>query len=416
VTTSLDGVLSRNISVVGHTYLDGNADTAQIMVYGGFAYVGNIFTHGFSIVDVRDPRNPSPAGFVPAMDRCTSGHLQVHGELLLTANSYDPWLNPELDETTYYGSSAEAFMTPGAKQLGGMGVFDISTPGEPKPIGEFKPDGLGVNRIWYIGGDYAYASVLVDGYSDSIFMILDVRDPTKPAELGRWWIPGMWTAGGEVADWPKGHRYACHHPIVAHETAYVSWRDGGLTLLDVSDPTDPTLIAHRNWNPPFGGGTHTALPLTDRVPEPKPYVVVLDEGVLDNCADGMKFGWMVDIREPSNPVNVSTLPTPSEQDYCAVGGHFGPHNAHENRPGAFQSSDLIFATWWNAGVRAFDISDPHRPEEIGYFVPPATFERQMDPRPNRPRVIQSHDVFVDPNGLIYVSDINAGLYILEWEG
>jgi len=38
----------------------------------------------------------------------------------------------------------------------------------------------------------------------------------------------------------------------------------------------------------------------------------------------------------------------------------------------------------------------------------------IDPRPNRARVIQSADVFVDRNGLIYSTDYNAGLFILEY--
>ena len=53
-----------------------------------------------------------------------------------------------------------------------------------------------------------------------------------------------------------------------------------------------------------------------------------------------------------------------------MGGQFGPHNLHENRPGSFQSSTTIFATWQSAGVRVFDISDAYRPQEVGYFVPP----------------------------------------------
>ena len=112
---------------------------------------------------------------------------------------------------------------------------------------------------------------------------------------------------------------------------------------------------------------------------------------------------------------IATFPTPVEEDYCAKGGHFGPHNLHENRPGSFQSSETIFTTYQNAGVRVFDISDQFQPEEIAHYVPPAP-ERMFDTRPNRPRVIQSCDVFVDRNGLLYVTDYNAGLYILEYTG
>ena len=84
----------------------------------------------------------------------------------------------------------------------------------------------------------------------------------------------------------------------------------------------------------------------------------------------MKRTWVFDIREKSNPVSIATLPTPSDQDYVKMGGQFGPHNLHENRPGSFQSSTTIFATWQSAGVRVFDISDAYRPQEVGYFVPP----------------------------------------------
>ena len=48
-------------------------------------------------------------------------------------------------------------------------------------------------------------------------------------------------------------------------------------------------------------------------------------------------------------------------------------------------------------------------------MPPAP-ARMMDHRPNRARVIQSADVFVDANGLIYSTDYNAGLFILEYGG
>ncbi len=75
----------------------------------------------------------------------------------------------------------------------------------------------------------------------------------------------------------------------------------------------------------------------------------------------------------------------------------------------------IFATWQNAGVRAFDIADPFAPKEVGAFVPAAP-TRMVDRRPGRPKVIQSADVFVDAGGLIYVTDYNAGLSIIEFGG
>ena len=417
----LEGAVSKNIRFVSQSTMEGRADGAQVMVERGFAYVGQLFSHGFTVLDVRDPKSPKPVTFVPSMEHCWSPHLQTYGDLLLVANSYDFFANPNFaDEKQYYTQSVgQSMQEAGAGSgftSGGMRTYDISTPGRPRQIGEMRVDGLGIHRIWYVGGKYAYISALLNGYSDCIFMVVDVSDPAHPQEVGRWWLPGMWSAGGEKPAWPAGDRVALHHPIIASGIAYGAWRDGGLTLLDVSNPSKPVLLAHRNWHPPFGGGTHTSLPLTDRVPVAKPYVVVADEAVADECADQVKYTWMVDVREKSNPVTVSTMPTPTEKDYCKEGGHFGPHNMHENRPGAFQSSDLIFATYQNAGVRVFDISNPLQPTEAGHFIPPATFEHWMDNRPNRPHVVHMVDVYVDPEGLMYTTDFNAGVQILEWQG
>jgi hypothetical protein len=118
---------------------------------------------------------------------------------------------------------------------------------------------------------------------------------------------------------------------------------------------------------------------------------------------------------PANPIPVSTLPPPADRDYLAVGGHFGPHNIHENRPGTFVSETLVFTTWQNAGVRAHDITDPFRPVEVGALVPAAP-ARMVDPRPNRAPVLHAADVHVDAAGRIYVTDFNAGLSVIEYLG
>ncbi len=97
------------------------------------------------------------------------------------------------------------------------------------------------------------------------------------------------------------------------------------------------------------------------------------------------------------------------------GRAFQTHNLHENRPGSFVSSDLAFATYQNAGVRVFDVSDAFRPFEVAASVPPAP-TKMIDTRPKRAHVIQSCDIFVDTSGLIFTNDYNAGLFILERNG
>jgi hypothetical protein len=292
----------------------------------------------------------------------------------------------------------------------GLAVYDISNPAAPRRIGFMAVEGGGIHRIWYSGGRWAYVSVLLDGFTDYIFMTVDMSDPAHPREAGRYWLPGMNQVAGERPDWPATKRYGLHHAIVHGDTAYGAWRDAGLVMMGVADRSAPRLIAHRNWSPPFGGGTHNCLPLPDRH-----LLVVLDEAVLDHQEDGLKLIWIFDIRSPENPVSIATFPTPGEADYVRKGGHFGPHNIHENRPGSFISSELIFATYQNAGVRVFDIRDQYRPVEVGALVPPQP-KRLVDHRPNRACVVQSTDVFVDRAGLIYCTDYNAGLYIMEFLG
>ena len=59
----------------------------------------------------------------------------------------------------------------------------------------------------------------VEGYVGNIVMILDLADPAKPREVGRWWMPGQWTAGGETPTW-HGTDHRCHHPIRRGDRLY----------------------------------------------------------------------------------------------------------------------------------------------------------------------------------------------------
>ncbi|ODU09197.1 MAG: hypothetical protein ABS84_09255 [Rubrivivax sp. SCN 71-131] len=406
---------ARNMKLIGHSDIGGRGDGLQLMVHRGHAYVGHPWSQGFSIVDVRDPRRPGKVSYVPAPPNTWNIHLQAHDDLLLVINALDLFAGVEAfaDERAYYTRSmAESVhgTTRARAWSAGMTVYDISTPDQPRGIGQLDVEGVGLHRLWYVGGRWAYASALLDGFSDYIFVTIDLADPTRPRLVGRWWLPGMNRAAGEIGQAPEGRRWALHHALVQGDTAYACWRDGGLTLLDVADRAAPRLIRHLNWCPPYGGGTHSALPLVDRG-----LLVVADEAVLDGEEDGRKHTWVFDIREPANPISISTFPIPTEADYVAKGGHFGPHNLHENRPGSFVSDTLVFATWQNAGIRAFDIRDPYRPVETAALVPAAP-QRILDKRPNRPRVIQSADVFVDAQGLVYATDYNAGLEIIEYAG
>ena len=409
----MNPIAAKGIKFVAHSDLGGKGDGVQIMVHRGYAYVGHGFSNGITTVDVRDPSKPKVVDFIACPPGTRAFHLQTHEDLLLTVNAPSVWTMQEFqgDQKAYFGGSpADKLKDPSSRFTGGIRVYDISRPEKPQEIGFMPTSGLGPHRIWYTGGRYAYASIHFAEYVDHVLAVIDMSDPRKPEVVGRLGLPGMHKAGGETPGWRKGKRYALHHALINGNIAYSAWRDGGLAVIDVGDATKPKLLKHLNTDPPFGGGTHSPLPLPDRN-----LLILADEPTTANCSEGLRYIWMYDIREPANPVSIATFPQPAEADYCKKGGSFGPHNLHENRPGAFQSSKILFATYYNAGVRVYDIENQFAPKEIGYYVPPNP-AKMMDPRPNRPQVIQSCDCYVDKNGVMFLTDPNAGLNILQFEG
>lgn len=409
----LKAVASKNISLVGHSDLGGRSDAVQVMVQRGHAYIGHGFSNGITTLDVRDPQNPKVVDFIACPAGTRAFHLQAHGDLLLTVNAPSVWTMKEFasDGKAYFNQSpADQLRGQLNRFTSGLRVYDISRPAKPVEIGFMPVDGFGPQRLWYTGGRYAYASIHFADFTDHILAVVDLADPRRPEVVGRCWIPGMWIGGGETPTWKTGRRYALHHALVDGHLAYGAWRDGGLTVMDIADPARPRLLVHCHTAPPYGPGTHSPLPIPSRK-----LLVLADEPTFDRCVDGLRHVWMYDIRDPANPVAIAKFPQPTEADYCAKGGAFGPHNLHEMRPGSYQSARLVFATYYNAGVRAYDITDQLNPKEVGYFVPPDP-RVMMDPRPNRAQVTQSNDCYVATDGLMYLTDQNAGLYILQYEG
>ena len=77
--------------------------------------------------------------------------------------------------------------------------------------------------------------------------------------------------------------------------------------------------------------------------------------------------------------------------------------------GAWRSDDVVLGTFFNAGVRAYDVRDPFQPREVAHFIPPAP---EGSPVPTA----QINDVFVDDRGIVFAVDRHiGGLYALEMD-
>ena len=202
----MNAVASRNVKFISHSDQGGRGDGVQIMVHRGYAYIGHGYSNGITVLDVRDPKNPRPVAFLPCPPDTRAIHLQTHDDLLLAVNGPSMW-TMQVDAQAYY-SGSPADLLKGRQYTAGIRVFDIAHPEAPREIAFMATEGVGPHRIWYVGGRYAYVSIHYPEFTDQVLAIVDMAEPTRPEVVGKWWIPGMWTGGGETPSWPKGRRFA----------------------------------------------------------------------------------------------------------------------------------------------------------------------------------------------------------------
>ncbi len=402
--------IGHKIKHISYSDQGGRPDGVQVMVNRNHVYVGHMFSNGITVLNASDLTQLKPVAFWTAGDFTRTHHIQASGDLLLAANGANIVAMQSYDSMRgYFENTLADSITNRKKFRSGLSIHDISKPAELREIAFLEMPGLGINRLWWVGGRYAYVSAHFDGFTDHILCIVDLNDITKPAIVSKWWLPGMNRAAGETLTSPKGRRWALHHMITAGDRGYAAWRDGGFTIHDISNPGAPKLLSRINWSPPDPGGN--TLRCRCLGASWRSWRMKLNA---DQCAKGIFHTWIVDVQASDNPIPIATLPTPADRDYCKL-GNFGPHNLHENRPEAFQSEDVIFATYHNAGLRVFDIKDQFEPKEIAYWVPPIP-NKLIDPRPNIALAAQACDAYVTKDGIIYLTDWNAGLHVLDNKG
>src|SRR6185295_13999864 len=187
-------MIQRNVTRLAHLDLPG---AGQVSVVGKHAYVGHITNKqrlGTSILDVSEPRKPRLISQIPVEEENSHSHkARVIGDLMI--------VNVEQNQGPV-GRKAENVLTSGKDSYneGGFKIFDISRKEEPKLITHHKTFGRGVHRF-DMDANYAYISTEMEGFLGNILVIYDLRDPARPAEVSRWWLPGQHVAGGEKPAW-----------------------------------------------------------------------------------------------------------------------------------------------------------------------------------------------------------------------
>ncbi len=378
--------LEKNLSLLGFLDLGISGD---VWALGNFAYVGG-FGLGASVkvVDISDPTNPQlirtlpTSGFSSPLDvkaeRINTRHF--HGDLLAVANDGPP------------GES-------------GIQLWDVSDPTNPDLLSDPRV-GPVHNLYLYQKGNRAFVLLAIsfaevfsgpDPFNPLIgdFVIVEVTDPRNPQIISDWGAGkdgGLPFGFGNLCD-PAVCRgsspFAFLHDVWANPqgtVAYLSYWDLGLILLDISDPTNPTLIGRGIEPATFGsdeGNAHNAV-----FAQGGNLVIVGDE---DFTPDPWGFLRVFDTQDAANPVQIGAFATDGVFDSP------NPATMHN----IIVRGSRAYLSWYFEGIRVVDISQPADPREIAAFLPPAG---------TGPGLFWGVYVHKD---LILASDLLSGLFILK---
>jgi hypothetical protein len=212
---------------------------------------------------------------------------------------------------------------------------------------------------------------------------------------------------------------------------------GGTFAGNPDTPTNAELLSAQvgsmDMSPDQGG--HTSMPVFGLAPKslqcsstacpgtPSPDVrdIVVLTSEAGNC-NSQHWGFIVDVSTENSigvrqdpwqgPMVLSTLWVNPQSgvkyprgNYCLRGQRFGTHSTEENFRNPYYGR-LTFTSYFNAGVRAWDITDPQGAVEAGFYVPAATKGTYM-----------TNNVEVDNRGYIIIVDrIGNGMDILKLTG
>jgi hypothetical protein len=395
--------LERNVKRLSHLDLPG---AGQVTVQDGYAYVGHITNRqrlGTSIVDVSEPRRPRLVTQIFLDDGDSHSHkARVAGDLMIVNIEQNMGAAGRKAENLSSSSAGNSY------RQGGFRLYDVSDRAAPKLIAHHRTFGRGVHRF-DMDEKYAYISTEMEGYLGNILVIYDLRDPARPAEVSRWWMPGQHLAGGEQPTW-RGRRNRLHHALRFGDELWAGCWHAGLRVIDVSDIRAPRTVGEYNYHPPFPEPSHTFMP----VPEPiggRRIALAIDEEDHAHSAEEMERRrgrphgclWVLDVTDLKNIqamsiFEVSELDSPWSR---AAPGRFGGHQFQEHMQGT-----LVYCAWFSGGLRIVDVADPTAPEEVGFFIP--------EPAPGT-AAPQTNDVDLDARGLVYIVDRYAGFDVLEFK-
>jgi hypothetical protein len=397
------GGVGQNVEAVGYSNLNdkpGFKMSIQKVGERWYLYLGMLWNEGWEIVDVTDPKEAKVVKEIEGPANTATDQMEIADGKMITALAK---ISPG-----WGGDPSKPFDE-------GVLIWDLKDPLNPTKLGQFKTKSLGTHRNGYQGGKYMHLSAAMPGYKGNIYVIVDISDPAKPKEAGRWWVPGQ--RDDETPPPPAGTMLH-GPPFIVGNTAYLPYGGAGMIILDISNVARPKKIGQLMMSPPFASniGVHTVIPVPDRN-----LAFINSEAIAEDCKEPLQQASIVDISDQTKPRLMALFPLPLPptdwpiKSFCERGGRFGPHNQNTllHNPDVSPQGNLVYLTYFNAGLRIYDTSTPTAPREVGYFLPPDPTHR-YGVFPKGKLVAQTEDVLVDTRGYIYITDKNQGLYILRY--
>ena len=264
------------------------SDAWAVDVAGRYAYVGAGYL-GLWIIDISDPSHPVQAGVYDADGNVVG--VVVSGK---------------------YAYLAVGGGRPGA----GLHIVDVSTPALPAKVGFFAISPYFTGQLQGIPRDIKVVENIAYITNEPGLMLFDISDPTKPTFLSFTLIE------------PFG--YAAIGLQVSGKLAYVAKENIGLAIVDVSNPSAPSVIG------------------IDSVPKFAQDVDVAGKHAY--VADlYSQFLRIVDVSDPQHPTTVGSFKTTGSP------------------VGVTASGELVYVGDGGAGIQVVDVSDASRPTLTGTF-------------------------------------------------
>jgi hypothetical protein len=357
-----------NLELVGQ--FQGEGANYQMAAFDECAYYGTSnregqLSKGVVVVDASKPENPVAATYLDARPM------------------WDPWESLKVNVPRKLLGAIQGDRGNGEQP--GFAVYDISNCKKPVlkssvvldaqvkgHAGNFAPDG----RTYY--GTHISSSTYA----------IDIDKPDQPKLLGVW--PGEEGIGlpHDLSLNPAGDRLYTAQPGGLGRPGAL--RPNGLVISDFSNYQSrrsdgkPHVIASLFWN------DGAIAQMTERVLiNGHPYLIFTDEAGAGGTGDGAKaacaqklppfgFARIIDIADERNPRVVSKLmldvhdpancsKTQLDTGFTDLFG-YSSHYCTADNP---QNTEFLACSYFEAGVRVFDIHDPYHPKEIAYYKSPA---------------------------------------------